>query len=323
MSKTCKRPDLDPLIFHGMLTVSERMKDFFRSLEKVARSEANVLVRGETGTGKELVARAIHVLSPRAQHPFQALNCATLSHEMMLSELFGHVKGAFTGAVADRKGLFEVAHGGTIFLDEIAELPLDVQPRLLRVLQDRQFYRLGSYKTMRSNVRLVSATHESLRRLVSQRLFREDLMYRVRVVPVFLPRLAERGADIEMLTWRFIDEFNKQKVRVIECLETRARDAILSYGWPGNIRELRNNIEYAYVMGDGPTLRLGDLTPELRGEGPAASVTSLPSHGEQEREAILSALRQARNRKGAAAKILGMSRSTLWRKLRELDLMDS
>lgn len=323
MKNICKRPNGEPTIFHGMVTVSERMKEFFRSLEKIAKTEANVLVRGETGTGKELVARAIHALSPRAPKPFQALNCATLAHDMMLSELFGHVKGAFTGAVADRKGLFEVAHGGTVFLDEIAELPLDVQPRLLRVLQDRQFYRLGSYTTLRSNVRLISATHTSLRRLVEQRRFREDLMYRVRVVPVFLPRLAERGADVEVLTWRFIDEFNKQKIRVIDCLETRARDAILSYGWPGNIRELRNNIEYAYVMGEGPILRLADLTPEIRGEGPLASHAVASPDEVREREMILGALRQARHRKGAAAKILGISRSTLWRKLRELDLMNS
>jgi two-component system response regulator AtoC len=247
--RNIKRPKFDPTIFHGMATVAPNMMSFFQAIERVAKSEANVLVRGETGTGKELVARAIHALSGRSKGPFQALNCATLTSDLMQSELFGHVKGAFTGAVSDRKGLFEAADGGTLFLDEIAEMPLAVQPRLLRVLQERQFSAVGSFKQIRANVRLVSATHEALRRLVDEGRFRSDLMYRVRVVPLFLPTLAARGQDIEMLAWRFIDEFNRLKLRTIDAIDSTARDALYAYAWPGNIRELRNNIEYAFVMG--------------------------------------------------------------------------
>ncbi|MCX6123552.1 MAG: sigma 54-interacting transcriptional regulator [Proteobacteria bacterium] len=215
MVKARKNETPKATVFHGMVSVAPKMLDFFATIERVAKSEANVLVRGESGTGKELVARAIHALSNRAKGPFHALNCATLTSEMMRSELFGHVKGSFTGAIADRKGLFEAAHSGTLFLDEIAEMPTDLQPRLLRVLQDQQFSPVGSVKQIKANIRFVSATHQSLRHQVEEGQFRADLMYRIRVVPLFLPRLSERGKDIEVLAWRFIEEFNKQKQRVI------------------------------------------------------------------------------------------------------------
>ena len=315
-----QKPDGDPTVFHGMVTVSPKMIDFFRTIERVAQSEANVLVRGESGTGKELVARAIHALSGRAKGPFQALNCATLSAEMMQSELFGHVKGSFTGAIADRKGLFEAAHNGTLFLDEIAEMPPELQPRLLRVLQDRQVSPVGSFKLTKVNIRLVSATHQSLRHLVEDGRFRADLMYRVRVVPIFLPRLTDRGRDVEVLTWRFIDEFNKQKRRMIKSIDAAAVDALYGYQWPGNVRELRNNIEYAFVMGQGDVLRLEDLTPEVRGEPAPAQGGGSSSLRQDEKHAIRDALRLSHNKKGIAAAKLGMSRATLWRKIREYDL---
>lgn len=318
MTRHHKRPAARPVVFHGMVTVSPKMLEFFQTIERAAKSEANVLVRGETGTGKELVARAIHSLSTRSKGAFHALNCATLTSELMQSELFGHVKGAFTGATSDRKGLFEAAHNGTLFLDEIAEMPLELQPRLLRVLQDRQFSPVGSFKQIKANVRLISATHEALRRRVEGGKFRADLMYRVRVVPIFLPRLALRGDDIEILSWRFIDEFNKQKVREISAIDDQARDALLNYAWPGNIRELRNNIEHAFVMGEGPTLQLRDLTPEVRGEPPPVVVeVGSVSLREDEIQMIREALRLSGNRKGEAAQKLGMSRATLWRKIRE------
>lgn len=310
-----------PTVFHGMVTVSPKMIDFFAAIERVAKSEANVLVRGDSGTGKELVARALHALSPRAKGPFHALNCATLTSEMMQSELFGHVKGSFTGAIADRKGLFEAAHNGTLFLDEIAEMPADLQPRLLRVLQDRQFSPVGSFKQVKANIRLVSATHQSLRHLVEEGGFRADLMYRIRVVPLFLPRLSERGRDIEVLTWRFIEEFNKQKQRVITAIDDAALEALYAYPWPGNIRELRNNIEYAFVMGQGGLLRLADLTPEVRGEPAPLQNSAQPSLRQDEVQAIRAALRSSRNKKAVAAAQLGMSRATLWRKIREYGLI--
>lgn len=317
MAKVHDRPTDKPVVFHGMVTVAPRMIEFFSTIERVARSDANVLVRGESGTGKELVARAIHSLSARAKGPFRALNCATLTSDLMQSELFGHVKGAFTGAVADRKGLFEAADNGSLFLDEIAEMPSDLQPRLLRVLQDRQFSPVGSVKQLRTNIRLISATHQSLRGLVEDGRFRADLMYRIRVVPLFLPRLSERGRDIEILTWRFIDEFNKQRHRVISGIDSDAMEALYAYSWSGNIRELRNNIEYAFVMGDGDVLRLEDLTPELKGEAAPRDISSPQSLKQDEIHAIRIALRDANYRKEVAAEKLGMSRATLWRKIRE------
>lgn len=318
MPKFHRRPKEPVTVFHGIATVSKKMINFLRNLEKAARSEANILIRGDTGTGKELVARAIHDLSPRAKGPFQALNCATLTSELMQSELFGHVKGAFTGAIADRKGLFEAAHNGTLFLDEIAELPHDLQPRLLRVLQERQFSPVGSFKAIKANIRLVSATHRSLRRMVDEGAFRSDLMYRIRVVPLFLPRLAERDRDIEVLTWLFIDEFNRHRQRLITAIDDDALQALIKYSWPGNIRELRNNIEYAFVMGDGEVLRRDDLTPEVQGLPPPQHVSN-DSIGirRQEIDAILAALRETNNRKSAAAEKLGFSRAKLWRKIRE------
>jgi two-component system response regulator AtoC len=316
-----QRPKVEPTVFHGIVTVSKKMTDFIRHLEKAAKSEANILIRGETGTGKELVARAIHNLSPRSKGPFQALNCATLTSELMQSELFGHVKGSFTGAIADRKGLFEAAHNGTLFLDEIAELPQDLQPRLLRVLQERQFSPVGSFKLVRANIRLVSATHRSLRRLVDDGGFRADLMYRVRVVPLFLPRLAERVRDIEILSWLFIDEFNRRRQRVVTAIDSEALAALLKYPWPGNIRELRNNIEYAFVMGDGEVLTLKELTPEVQGiPAPLHSSREGFSIRKQEIDTIMAALRETGNRKAEAAEKLGFSRAKLWRKIREYDL---
>lgn len=320
MAKAPKHESDKPIVFHGMVTVAPKMLDFFATIERVAKSEANVLVRGDSGTGKELVARAIHALSDRAKGPFHALNCATLTSEMMQSELFGHVKGSFTGAIADRKGLFEAAHNGTLFLDEIAEMPMDLQPRLLRVLQDRQFSPVGSFKQIKANIRFVSATHQSLRHQVEEGQFRADLMYRIRVVPLFLPRLSERGKDIEVLTWRFIEEFNKQKQRVITDIDEAAVDALYAYSWPGNIRELRNNIEYAFVMGRGEVLRLDDLTPEVRGEPAPMQSAGQPSLRQEEIHSIREALRQSKNKRAEAAEKLGMSRATLWRKIREYDL---
>lgn len=317
--KVLRRPELNVRTFHGMLSVAPEMFDFFELLTRVARSDATVLIRGETGTGKELVARALHTMGPRSDGPFRALNCATLTSEMLVSELFGHKRGAFTGAVRDRRGLFELANGGTLFLDEIAEIPVDIQARLLRVIQERSFTPLGSAESISVDVRLLSATHRALRELVELGKFREDLMYRIRVVPIFLPRLADRTGDVEALTWHFIDEFNERCVRQIDSVEENAMRAMLSYEWPGNIRELLNVIEYAFVIGEGNTLTFDELTPELRGEEPvrrsdAADSTSL---ADLERRKILNALDQSNGSRTDAAEALDMSRSTLWRKMKE------
>jgi transcriptional regulator with PAS, ATPase and Fis domain len=294
------------------------MQPVFRLLERAARTDCTVLVRGETGSGKELMARALHELSPRAGRPFLAINCATLSPTLLESELFGHRRGAFTGAVADHTGVFQRAHGGTLFLDEVAEIPLELQARLLRVLEDRSFVPVGGTKPMRADVRIVSATHRALRREVAEGRFRDDLRYRLRVVPVFLPPLRERTGDVEALLFHFVTHFNAQGWRRVEAVSAPALDAIRAYPWPGNVRELRNVIEHAFVVGEGPVLRVDDFPPELRGEPPPeAAAGGGETLRSAERARLLAALAAERGRRDAAARALGVSRSTLWRKLRE------
>jgi len=321
MSHLILKPNPKIQNFLGIVTVSPQMAEFFTLLKRVAATDAAVLLRGETGTGKELVAHALHQLSHRKKHPFQAVNCATLTPELLASELFGHVKGAFTGAVKDKKGLFAAADGGTLFLDEIGEMPIDIQARLLRVLQEKTITPLGSTNTIKVDVRIVSATHKALRELVARGLFREDLMYRIRVVPLFLPRLVDRQGDVEALTWYFIDEENQKGGRQVTQMEEQAMDAIRQYGWPGNIRELRNNIQYAFAIGEGPCLKLRELTPELQGKAPESARSGSLTIEDMERQRIQKAMEEAKGRKGRAAEILGMSRSTLWRKLREYHLV--
>ena len=309
-----ENPGLTTTNFHGMVTVAPQMHELFELLGRVARTQSNILIRGETGTGKELVARAIHETGSRKSGPFRAVNCATFTPELLASELFGHVRGAFTGAIRDRQGLLALADKGTVFLDEIAELPLDLQARLLRVLEQRSFVPVGATEPVHVDVRILSATNKALRHQVEEHKFREDLMYRIRVVPVFLPRLVERDGDVEALLWHFIGELNAVNPdRIIEGVEEPALQAMLDYDWPGNIRELHNAVEYAFAVGIGKHLRLSELPPELRGVGPQRK----RRHGNKERDRIMDALKTAEGRKSKAAELLGMSRSTLWRKLRE------
>lgn len=326
------------LDFHGMTTAAPQMRELFGLLRRAARSDASILIRGESGTGKELAAAAIHRLSRRRGQVFKAINCATLTPELAASELFGHVRGAFTGAIRERRGLFAVADGGTVFLDEVAELSADIQARLLRVLQERTFVPVGGTEPIAVDVRLLAATNKSLREEVERGRFREDLMYRIRVVPVFLPPLVERDGDIEALTWHFIAEFNERAEvrdaarertddpedppwRRIEAVAPDAYARLLAYPWPGNIRELRNVIEYAFAIGEGPMLAADELPPELRGEPPPRSTRG---HGmspeDDEKARILEALAVAKGVRSQAAELLGISRTTLWRKMRELKL---
>jgi len=310
------RPDIALMEFHGMLTASPQMRSFFELVERVARTDATVLVRGRTGTGKELVARAIHAVSGRIDGPFKAINCATLTPELLASELFGHVRGAFTGAVKDRRGLFALADGGTIFLDEVAEISPGIQAQLLRVLQERVFVPVGATEPVQVDVRILSATNKALRTEVAEHRFREDLMYRLRVVPLFLPPLVDRVGDIEALTWHFVESFNQQGHRRVEALADDAAELLRTYDWPGNVRELRNAMEFAFAVGVGPTLTTDELPPELRGEGPVAD-EGHKTVSDDERDSIRAALRRFNGRRGEAAHHLGMSRSTLWRKMRE------
>ena len=319
MKRILKHPQREITEFFGMVTASDQMKEFFELIRRVSRAEVSVLIRGESGTGKELVAQAIHALSRRSQKPFRAVNCATFTSELLASELFGHVRGAFTGAVRERKGLFEWADKGMIFLDEVAEIPLEVQARLLRVLQEQRFVPVGATESKRVDVRVISATNKALRREVAEGRFREDLMYRIRVVPIFLPTLVEREGDVELLAWHFIEEFNKRTgmPRTITGISSEAFEAMLTYRWPGNIRELRNVIEYAFVIGDGNVLRLQDLTPELRGEPPPGSGLDSEDDERRQIEAVLLAVDGHR---GEAAERLGISRTTLWRRMKEMGI---
>lgn len=300
-----------------MITTSPVMLELFELINRVAKTDTSVLIRGESGTGKELVARALHDLSGRAGGPYRAVNCATFTAELLASELFGHRRGAFTGAVADQPGLFAVTDGGTLFLDEVAEIPLQIQAQLLRVLQDHSFIPVGDTEPKHVDVRVLAATHVSLRRAVAERLFREDLLYRIRVVPLYLPPLADREGDVEALTWHFIDELNQRGGRLIEAIADGAMQAMLHHEWPGNVRELANSLEYAFAIGQGPVLERGDLPPELRGEPPPARRRFEEPPDRSERERLLEVLEETNWHRGRTAEVLGMSRTTLWRKLRE------
>jgi transcriptional regulator with PAS, ATPase and Fis domain len=314
-----KMSDSSKQNFHGLLSRSPAMQDVFQIIQNAAETEATVLVRGESGSGKELVAKAIHTLSVRHNGPFLAINCAALSSNLLESELFGHVRGAFTGAIKDHSGLFQRANGGTLFLDEVAELPLELQAKLLRVLQERNYLPVGGNQCIDVDVRIVAATHRSLREEVKNGHFREDLMYRLRVVPIFLPPLRERREDISLLIWHFIDQHNDKRVRVIEKIDPDAMKVLLDYWWPGNIRELHNVVEYAFAVGRGSTLRLSELPPEFR-EPRTVDVFKRPQKQsmsldpDDEASAIRKALEQGHGQVGMAASLLGMSRATFWRK---------
>jgi len=322
MRRHLTRPELQLEVFHGVQTVSPEMLRLFELVRRAARSDATVLVRGESGTGKELVAQAIHDESPRARHRFAAVNCATFTPELLASQLFGHVRGAFTGAVRDRTGLLALADKGSLFLDEIAELPLDLQARLLRVLEQRRFTPVGATSEVEVDVRVISATNMALRKLVAEGRFREDLMYRLRVVVLYLPRLADRQGDLEALTWSFMEEFSERGPRRVHAIEAQAWDAMQAYPWPGNVRELRNNLEQAFVLGEGPVLRFEELAPEVRaGVAPAAALAQAPAPAltlnEIQRQQLVQAIRETGGRRDEMARMLGLSRSTLYRRLKE------
>ena len=282
-----------------------------RQLEQVAPTGATVLVRGETGTGKELVARAVHALSDRRDRPFVKLNCAAIPGGLLESELFGHERGAFTGAVAQRSGRFELAHRGTLFLDEAGDIPLELQSKLLRVLQEQEFERLGSARTLRVDVRLVAATNRNLEEMVAAGTFRADLYYRLNVFPITLPPLRERAEDIALLVEALVRRCAARLDKRIDLVPAAAMRTLAQHDWAGNVRELENTIERAVILTSGPVLQLPVI--ELRPRG-AARASASGTLEEIEREAILSALRRTRwivgGPRGAAA-LLGLKRTTL------------
>jgi transcriptional regulator with PAS, ATPase and Fis domain len=277
-------------------------------------------LRGETGTGKELLAKALHSLSPRREGPFHAISCAALPASLLESELFGHVRGAFTGAVRDNPGHFRLASRGTLFLDEVAEMPLEVQAKLLRVLETHTIIPVGGQESIAIDVRIVAATHKALRAEVEAGRFRADLMYRLRVVPIFIPALRERPGDILLLAERFISEINQRAPRRIDQISSAAAAILSAHDWPGNVRELRNVIEYAFVIGETPTLVPADLPPELNGVRQSA-----PLHlsAAEEASVIRQALQKTSGHPGQAALLLGLSRVTLWRKMKRYGLLEA
>ena len=318
--------DDEPVEFHGMWTRDPRMKEAFRIIGKVAGEDAPVLIRGETGTGKELVAHALHAASSRRAGPFRAINCAALPGNLLESELFGHARGAFTGAVKDTPGHILLADGGTLFLDEIAEMPLELQAKLLRVVETRTVIPVGGRDPIPVDLRLVSATHRALRAEVEAGRFRADLMYRLRVIPIRLPPLRERPGDVQLLSERIVAEFNTRGRRRVERIAAAAQLALERYEWPGNVRELRNVVAYAFAIGDGPVLELSDLPDEVAAAGTAAGEAVVVADTtpaplvDREHARIADALARTGGNRDRAAKLLGLSRVTLWRRMKALGL---
>jgi DNA-binding NtrC family response regulator len=314
---------------------SASVKKLHVFLERVATTNATVLINGESGTGKELAARMVHALSPRANQPFIAINCAAVPENLLESEFFGHEKGAFTGAVGRHEGVFERAHSGTLFLDEIAEMAPATQARMLRVLENRSFTRVGGTEEVSVDVRLIAATHRDLRQLVTDGVFREDLLYRLSVIQTRLPPLRERREDIPELVRHFCAVLGDDMGRHVARIADDALEVLTNYRWPGNVRELRNVVERALVLGDGPVLELDDLPPELNLAGPPSGGPSVAGSSglsgspalapgkvlplaELEHQAITAALEATGGNKARAAALLGIDRTTLYRKLKEL-----
>jgi transcriptional regulator with PAS, ATPase and Fis domain len=305
--------------FYGILGKSPVMEKLFEMIGNVARSEAPVLIHGESGTGKELVARAIHVTGPRSDGPFVKVNCAALNESLLESELFGHVKGAYTGADRDRVGRFEAAHGGTIFLDEIGDIPLSTQVKLLRVLEEKEIERVGDHRPVPVDVRIVSATNRDLEALQSKGRFREDLFFRINVFPLECPPLTDRREDIPLIVKAFIDQNSEKSGKKILGLTSDAMEALLTYDWPGNVRELRNAVEYAFVLCDGGWIEPRHMPPKIMDgrRPPNGTPRRAEADGPSERGRLIALLRKARGNQSEVARILGVSRVTVWKRIRK------
>ena len=320
LARSCKGESewIPDEVFSPTLGDHPSMRALTQTLKHVARSRATVLIQGESGTGKELIAAAIHRLSPRRDRPFISVNCAALAETLLESELFGHERGAFTGAMSRREGRFERAHGGTLFLDEVSEIPLSVQVKLLRFLQERQFERVGGNETIRVDVRIVAATNLDLKSLVESRKFREDLFYRLNVVEVCVPPLRERRSDIPLLAELFLWRFREENHRAIDGFTEAAMDLLEAYHWPGNVRELENAIERAVVLCEGGRIDLQHL-PKLDVQPTQHAPVFLPgiSLAELERRAILQTLDAVGGSTAKAAAILGISRRKIQYRCKE------
>ena len=307
--------------FEQIIGRSAALRRVLRHVEIVAPTDSGVLIHGETGTGKELIAQAIHNRSARRDRPFIKVNCAAIPSGLLESELFGHEKGAFTGAIMRKPGRFELADKGTLFLDEVGDIPLDLQAKLLRVLQEHEFERLGSTRTQQVDVRVIAATHRDLKQMVEEGTFRSDLYYRLHVFPLTVPPLRDRCEDIPLIVRHFVDKYSQRMSRLIETISDRTMEVLTNYAWPGNVRELQNFIERSVILSPGTSLRapLDELTQETV----HAAQAPLSTLEEMEREHVLRALKASNwvtgGPKGAAAK-LGMKRTTLAYRIRKLGI---
>ncbi len=309
---------------------SLKIREVLSLIERVAKTDSTVLITGESGTGKELVARILHLKSPRAQGPFVAINCGAIPHELLESELFGYVKGAFTGALRDKKGRLEVANGGTVLLDEISEMSPALQVKLLRVLQEREFEPIGSTRSVKVDIRVVAATNKNLEELVKKGRFRHDLYWRLNVVPIHLPPLRERKEDIPLLISHFLEIYNDRYKGKVTGFSESAMELLLNYDWPGNIRELENLVQRLVVLKGEGIILPEDLPEKIRENGHLHSFLRL--EGEKlnlneavtnlERYLITEALRRAKGVKSRAAKLLGIKRTTLLHKMKKNGILD-
>ncbi len=302
---------------------SEAMSSVRKIIRQISGSDANILLLGESGTGKELAARAIHELSPRSDKRFVAFNCGSFTEELMANELFGHEKGAFTGALQAKPGLLEAADGGTIFLDEVGDMPLSMQIKLLRVIQEREFMRVGGIEPISFNVRFIAATHRDLKRDVDEGHFRQDIYYRLNVITIPLPPLKDREGDIPLLAYHFLTLKNESMKKDIREIEREAMDLLCQYSWPGNVRELENVIERAVALGNGPSVRVDHLPDYIRNlsiETYRQSSSAIPTLEEQEKRYIQWVIEKTEGNKTKAAGIMGIDRASLWRKLKRYGL---
>jgi DNA-binding NtrC family response regulator len=311
---------LEPLNGWGeMIGISPKMKDVFHLIRKVAPLDCNILIQGESGTGKELVARSIHRESPRQNKPFVAFNCGGFTEELIASELFGYERGAFTGATATKIGILETAHGGTVFMDEIGDMPLSMQGKLLRVIQEKRISRVGSSRPILLDLRFLAATNKDLKRAVKEGRFREDLYFRLNVVQINLPRLPDRREDIPLLLQYFLNHYSKKFAKKISGIDHRVREILSTYSYPGNVRELQNIMERAVALAEGDTLTLDDLPPDLQeysGADPGHWVTM----EDRERDYMSKVLKFTSRNLTETARILAIPRTTLWRKMKKYGL---
>jgi PAS domain S-box-containing protein len=305
--------------FHGIIGKSTIMQKTFQVIEKAAQSDAPVIIYGESGTGKELVARAIHNSGRRKGGPFIQLNCSALNEALLESELFGHTKGAFTGAYRHRLGRFEAANGGDIFLDEIGDVPLSIQIKLLRVLEAKQFERVGDHRPISVDVRIITATNKNLEDLIAQKSFREDLFFRINVIPIHIPPLRERVEDIPLLVNTFNSRLRSRTGKKISGLSPSAMEQFMAYHWPGNVRELKSALEYAFVIAESGSIELEQLPPQILGGSEEFKGESLlPLGGDPaEKAALIEALRQSNGNQSQAARILGVNRVTVWNRMKK------